>query len=124
MEICSLMIDTIRYFVNYANMKANDQHRYASRARVAKALAHPSRLRILDALQSGERCAGDLVAVVGSEAPAVSQHLSVLLNAGLVAQDKRGQFVFYRVTCPCIANFFSCMDAVVTTQAKTLAKLA
>ena len=105
-------------------MKAKDDHRYATRARVAKALAHPSRLRILDALQAGEMCAGDLAALVGAEAPTVSQHLSVLHNVGLVAPDKRGQFVFYRTTCPCITHFFSCMDAVVTSQAKSLGKLA
>jgi ArsR family transcriptional regulator, arsenate/arsenite/antimonite-responsive transcriptional repressor len=105
-------------------MQLLTRSQYRSRAAVAKALAHPSRLLIVDLLRSGEKCAGDLVEAVGAEGPTVSRHLTVLLNAGLVAQDKRGAFVFYRVTCPCIANFFSCMDAVVTTQAKTLAKLA
>lgn len=94
------------------------------RAQVAKAMAHPSRLLILETLQGGEKCAGDLVAAVGAEAPTVSRHLGVLLNAGLVAQDKRGQFVFYRVTCPCISSFFKCIDSVVTAQARSLAKLA
>lgn len=87
-------------------------------------MAHPSRLLILDTLQGGEKCAGDLVAAVGAEAPTVSRHLAVLQNAGLIAQDKRGQFVFYRVTCPCISSFFKCIDSVVTAQARSLAKLA
>lgn len=105
-------------------MRILTRSQYHSRAAVAKALAHPSRLLIVDLLRAGEKCAGDLVTAVGAEGPTVSRHLAVLQNAGLVAQDKRGAFVFYRLTCPCVSNFFTCMDSVVTAHAKSLGKSA
>jgi ArsR family transcriptional regulator, arsenate/arsenite/antimonite-responsive transcriptional repressor len=101
-------------------MSKKSDLRYESRARVAKAMAHPSRLRILDALAGGERCAGDLVALLGAGGPTVSQHLTVLRNAGLVTAVKRGQRVFYRAACSCIDSFFTCIDTVVAAQARSL----
>ena len=54
-----------------------------------KALAHPGRLLMLDELSRGERCVCELAALVGSEMPTVSRHLSQLKNAGIV-EDESG----------------------------------
>jgi ArsR family transcriptional regulator len=64
------------------------------------ALADPVRLRLLSyvaAADSGEVCACDLGAVVDRSQPTVSHHMKVLVEAGLVARDKRGLWVWYRV---------------------------
>ncbi|MBM3853109.1 MAG: helix-turn-helix transcriptional regulator, partial [Verrucomicrobia bacterium] len=53
--------------------------------------------RILDELAGGERCVCELVAAVGSSWSTVSRHLSVLKTAGVIADDKRGLQVFYRL---------------------------
>lgn len=85
---------------------------YERRSKVIKALAHPSRLLMVDALSGGERCVCDLQALVGADLSTVSKHLSVLKGAGIVLSDKRGLQVFYRLRVPCILSFFSCVDAV------------
>lgn len=83
----------------------------ARRAAIFKALSHEDRLRILDDLAAGERCVCDLVKSVGSSWSTVSRHLSVLKAAGVVADEKRGLQVFYRVLLPCVTSFGDCLDA-------------
>ncbi len=82
------------------------------RTTVMKALAHPSRLLMVEALASGERCVCDLQALVGADRSTVSKHLSLLKAAGVVLSEKRAQQVFYRLRVPCLLSFFSCVDAV------------
>jgi DNA-binding transcriptional ArsR family regulator len=60
------------------------------------AFADPSRRAILDRLVQGERAVGELVAALGLSQPAVSQHLRVLLDAGLVAVRQDGRRRIYR----------------------------
>jgi DNA-binding transcriptional ArsR family regulator len=50
------------------------------------------------------------VSAVGLSWSTVSRHLSVLRNAGVLADDKRGLQVFYRLKLPCVAHFISCLD--------------
>lgn len=81
------------------------------RAEIFKALGHEDRLRILDELADGERCVCDLVKSVGSSWSTVSRHLSVLKEAEVIADDKRGLQVFYRLVLPCVPSFMDCLDA-------------
>lgn len=83
----------------------------ARRAEVFKALGHPDRLRIVDELEDGERCVCELVEAVGSGWSTVSRHLSVLRDAGVVADEKRGLQVFYRIALPCVVSLRLCLDA-------------
>lgn len=83
-----------------------------ARAGVMKALAHPSRLFIVDELARGERCVCELTAMIGDDVSTVSKHLAVLKRAGVVLDERRGQQVFYRLRVPCILNFFGCVEAV------------
>ena len=67
-------------------------------ARSFAALADPIRLRLLSAVAAGnEVCGCDLVAVSGRSQPTVSHHMKVLVDAGLVTREKRGQWVWYRI---------------------------
>jgi DNA-binding transcriptional ArsR family regulator len=59
-------------------------------------LAEPNRRRILDLLREDERPVGDLVAALGLSQPAVSKHLRLLREAGLVAVRADGQRRLYR----------------------------
>ena len=68
-------------------------------AGVLKAVADPTRLRLLSLIQAhegGEACVCDLTEPVGLSQPTVSHHLRILLDAGLVTRDKRGSWAFYR----------------------------
>lgn len=91
---------------------------YEARARVIKAMAHPSRLLIIDELSRRERCVCDLTEMVGADTSTVSKHLSILKNAGIVEDERRGSMIFYRLRVPCILNFFGCVESVLKTLAK------
>lgn len=65
---------------------------------VFHAIADPKRRQILDLLQDGERPVGELVPHLGVSIGAVSQHLRVLRECGLVTQRKDGRHRRYRVT--------------------------
>lgn len=93
-------------------MDAGTLAQYEARAQVIKALAHPARLRMIDELRSGERCVCELTGIVGSDMSTVSRHLALLKNAGLILSEKRGNQVYYKLVCPCIAQFFQCVETV------------
>jgi ArsR family transcriptional regulator len=86
-------------------------------AQVLKALAHPSRLGMVELLADGERCVCDLQRVVGADMSTVSKHLSVLKAAGIVRDEKRGLQVFYSLRFPCVCNFLSCVNELMSTAA-------
>ncbi len=85
---------------------------YKAQAQVLKALAHPSRLLMVDELSKGERCVCELAELVGAQMATVSRHLSLLKHAGIVEDEKRGMQVFYSLKVPCVLNFFKCVAAV------------
>ena len=93
-------------------MNAATQAKYKNQAGILKALAHPTRMFIVDELSRGERSVRDLTDMIGVEMPTVSRHLSILRHAGILADDKRGLQVFYSLRVPCVLNFFKCVAAV------------
>jgi DNA-binding transcriptional ArsR family regulator len=93
-------------------LTATDKAKYNAQAKVHKALAHPTRLFIVEELSRKERCVCELTEMIGVEMPTVSRHLSVLREAGIVEDDKRGTQVFYRLKTPCVMNFFRCVSEV------------
>jgi ArsR family transcriptional regulator len=99
-------------------MTATAQAKYKHQARIFKALAHPTRLFIVDELSHGERCVCELKDMIGVEMPTVSRHLGVLKRAGILEDDKRGLQVFYRLRVPCVLNFFKCVEAVQRDRGK------
>lgn len=102
-------------------MKARPRHnkeRYAARARIAKAMAHPSRLLMLEAMEGKERCVCELTELVGADQSTVSKHLAVLKQAGLVEDRKEGVMVFYRVKVCCLKGFWDCIEGVLTENLK------
>ena len=99
-------------------MNAKQKALYESRARIIKALAHPARLLMVDELAKQPLCVCDLRNLVGSDISTVSKHLLVLKNAGIVADEKRGSQVFYRLRCSCVTDFFTCAETVLKRNAK------
>jgi DNA-binding transcriptional ArsR family regulator len=69
----------------------------ASRASLFEVLAEPNRRRLLDLLRGDERPVGELVTALQISQPAVSKHLRVLRDAGVVASRRDGQRRLYRV---------------------------
>ena len=98
-------------------MKNINMKLYEARADIIKALAHPSRLLIVDELNNSPRSVGELTEMIGADTSTVSKHLSVLKNAGLVEDEKRGTTVFYSLKTPCILNFIGCVEEVIRSNA-------
>ncbi len=91
---------------------------YEERAKIIKALAHPSRLMIVDALKDGEKCVCELRELVGADISTVSKHLALMREAGILADRKVGLQVFYSLRCPCITSFFGCIETVMKSNAQ------
>jgi DNA-binding transcriptional ArsR family regulator len=104
-------------------MDARTQSRFEARARILKALAHPSRLFMVEELSRGERCVCELTEMVGADISTVSKHLSVLKSAGIVAVEKRGMQVYYRLKTPCVLRFFDCIGEVIQNTAQERSEL-
>ncbi len=99
-------------------MNENTKRTFEARAVVIKALAHPTRLLIVDELSRAERCVCELRDMIGDDISTVSKHLSILKQAGLVQDEKRGLQVWYRLKVPCILNFFGCVERVLKANAR------
>ena len=100
-------------------MDTNTQARYEARARVVKAMAHPTRLFVVDELvRHGEHCVCELTEMVGMDMSTVSRHLAILRDAGLIEDEKRGTQVFYRVRVGCIVNFLDCVESFMRCNAR------
>ncbi len=104
-------------------MNAEISARFEVRARILKAMAHPTRLFIIDELSRNERCVCELTALIGADISTVSKHLSVLRNAGIIKDEKRGSKIFYFLKTPCVLNFFSCVESVLKSSAREQARL-
>jgi len=95
---------------------------YNQRAEVIKALAHPTRLRIVDyLLGQGEKCVCDIAAFVDVSQPMVSKHVAQMRDAGVLESRKEGSMVFCKVSTPCLQSFFRCLDKTIeqNLQART-----
>jgi len=104
-------------------MDAKTRALFEAQAAVIKAMAHPTRLFIVDRLSQSEKCVNELTGMIGADASTVSKHLSILKNAGIVRDEKRGTQVFYTLEMPCVLSFFSCVQSVIKSKAKEQMKL-
>jgi DNA-binding transcriptional ArsR family regulator len=105
-------------------MERRTQAKYEARAKILKAMAHPTRLFIVDELsRNGPRCVCELTEMVGVDISTVSRHLARLKEAGIVADEKRGATVYYRLQCPCVMDFFDCVESVMKSNAKDQQRL-
>ena len=94
-------------------MGRSDDSVFKMQARVLKALANESRLKIVDRLSRGECSVGELTDLVGSDRSTVSKHLAVLRSHGIVEDRREGNVVYYTLLTPCVMNFFSCATQVI-----------
>jgi ArsR family transcriptional regulator len=99
-------------------MDRKTKNLFEARAKIIKALAHPARLYIVDQLSHAEKCVCELTEMIGSDVSTVSKHLAVLKNSGIVSDEKRGTQVFYSLRVPCVLNFFSCVESVISSNAR------
>lgn len=65
--------------------------------KLLKALADDTRIRIVQCLLDGERCACAIVPVIGKAQPTVSQHLKILEEAGVLESRRKGVNIWYKI---------------------------
>ncbi|MCK4720535.1 winged helix-turn-helix transcriptional regulator [bacterium] len=104
-------------------MDTQTQAIFEARAGIIKALAHPTRLFIVDELSRGEKCVCELTEMIGADVSTVSKHLSILKGAGMVTDRKQGLNVFYELKTPCVLNFLDCIQAVMENNMQDQASL-
>jgi DNA-binding transcriptional ArsR family regulator len=90
------------------------------KADIFQALAHPTRIAILEFLGKGELSAGELMEKLGMEQPNVSQHLAVLRTKRIVANRKAGNQVFSSVRGPIIIKVLQLMRTYCQVQLREM----
>ena len=93
---------------------------YQRQAVLLKALAHPTRLQILDILSQDEACVCHLTAVLRQRQPYVSQQLMILREAGLVADRRDGVMVYYRLADPIVAETVRATRALLSAKGEAV----
>ena len=96
---------------------------FEARAKIIKAMAHPTRLFIVDVLSRQDRCVAELTELVGDDMSTISRHLAVLRVVWIVADERHGAQIYYRLLMPCVLNFFSCVETVMQSTAKEQLRL-
>jgi ArsR family transcriptional regulator len=96
---------------------------YEKQAEIAKAIAHPVRVAVLEFVKDGEQCVCDIAEAVGTERSNLSKHLSVMAKAGVLASRKEGLKVFYCIKTPCVLKFLECLKECLKEQAADQQKL-
>ncbi len=91
---------------------------FTKQAMMLKALAHESRLMIVDRLSRGECSVGELRELVGGDLSTVSKHLALLRAHGIVEDRREGSTVYYRLLTPCVCNFFTCATQVLKERSR------
>lgn len=98
-------------------MTEREAKRSQARASILKALAHPSRIFIVDKLSEQPYCVSEITEMIGADTSTVSKHLSILKNAGIISDRKQGTTVYYSLEAPCLLRFIGCVEEVVTQNA-------
>ena len=96
---------------------STDVESFARHAPAFKALADPTRLRILVHLQAGEACVCRVQEAIGIPANLLSHHLKVLREAGLVTGTRRGRWIDYRIVPERLAFLAAVLTAVTVPAA-------
>lgn len=78
-------------------------------AEVLKAVAHPVRLLIVEALQDGERSVGQIISALGEKQAIISQQLNLMKDKGVLACRREGTKVYYRIRNPNVIRVLNCV---------------
>lgn len=93
-------------------MTRQERARSETRAKILKALGHPSRLFVVEKLAEKPYCVCELTEMIGADTSTVSKHLSILKNAGIVSVRKEGTTVYYSLEARCVMRLIQCVETV------------
>lgn len=93
------------------------------KAEILKALAQPTRLKILECLRNGEKCICEIVPVINGEQSNVSRHISLMQKSHLVTTRKDGVRVMVKVSDPKIFDILDQVSTILKNQMSEQKKL-
>ena len=99
-------------------MRVRDKKIYELHAEVCKALANPLRIEVIDLLQKGELCFSDILEETGGLKSNLSQHLSVMVNSGILMARKDSRCNYYSLSSSKVAKACSLMREVLIDNLK------
>lgn len=91
---------------------------YEKKAVILKALAQPTRLRILEMLKEGERCVCEMYPALGQEQPNISKHLNMMKQAGILDSRKEGLRVIYWIKNPEVLDILRHAEEILRKEAE------
>jgi len=100
-----------------------DNELFSMQADICKAIAHPTRIHILQLLRDGERCVCEIFPAMKMEQPNVSRHLALLKKAGIISSRKEGLKVIYRVNDRQVFELLDLIIAMLKNQIETRNKI-
>jgi DNA-binding transcriptional ArsR family regulator len=100
-----------------------DERALYLKSEVLKALAQPTRLKILDLLRSGERCICEIVPAINGEQSNISRHISVMQKSNLITTRKDGVKVMVKVRDPRIFEILDTVGLFLKTQMQEQSRL-
>jgi ArsR family transcriptional regulator, arsenate/arsenite/antimonite-responsive transcriptional repressor len=94
---------------------------YQARAKQFKAFCDENRLKIIELLQNGEKCACELIDCLDMGQSTLSYHMKVLCESGIVINRQEGKWAHYRISAEGSANAIAFLHALTTPRGGTAA---
>ncbi len=96
---------------------------FQAKSDIFKALGHPARLVIVEALGERPHCVCELVEMLRGKQATTSRHLDVLLKAGVVTRHKDGARMVYKLAMPCLLRTLPCVTEALERRVEAQARL-
>ncbi len=92
------------------------KNRYTETAQIFKALCDENRIRILEMLQTGEKCACKILDELNVTQPTLSHHMKILCDSGIVESRKEGKWIHYRISAAGSNNAVKILQELIKTN--------
>lgn len=92
-------------------------------ADIMKAIAQPTRLRIIELLRDGEHCVCEIFPAIGHEQSNTSRHLQMMLKSGILNQRKEGLKIYYSLRHPEVLEMVRLAERIVVREAERTVRL-
>lgn len=96
---------------------------YQLHAETCKALSHPLRIEVIDLLRDGELCFSDILEQTGGLKSNLSQHLSIMVESGILRVRKDSRCSYFRLSSPKVAKACALMREVLLEHIRSQSKL-
>ncbi|PKQ60247.1 transcriptional regulator [Labilibaculum filiforme] len=97
-------------------MKKDIENEFLEKAEIFKALAHPTRLFIIHAVNDKKLSVKELTELVGIDISTMSKHLDILKRNKIIEGEKEKNFIYYRLAIPCVLDFMHCAIKVINKK--------